>query len=183
VPVATRINSKGETLYILEASDDDLLPKMNALASKALRTHTLRLLPGDIQEECVDWLKETITKEDAKDPQEAIKQLADAFAGLGIKPSDLKTYLGVELVVCSTVQRQHLREVYAAIRDGEATWREVFAEVQGGAERKHASVKEMVAKAANKNGGEVAKAPPTDGEPPVNTDNPDDASFEALDPK
>ncbi len=171
VPVATRINSKGETLYILEASDDDLLPKMNALASKALRTHTLRLLPGDIQEECVAWVMKTLTQEDAKDPQAAIKQLADSFAGLGIKPSDLKAYLGVELSACSPVQRQHLREVYAAIRDGEVTWREVLAEVPGAGEEKHASVKDKVAKAAGKNGGKAtaAKEPTPAAVPPKDT--------------
>ncbi|MDQ3097680.1 MAG: hypothetical protein M3Q61_05885, partial [Chloroflexota bacterium] len=52
-PIATRTNSYGGTTYILPATEDDLLNKVNALVSKALRTNILRIVPGDIVDEAM----------------------------------------------------------------------------------------------------------------------------------
>lgn len=123
--VGQRINSYGDPVFIVPATDDELMQKINAIASRAIRTNGLRLIPGDIVEEAVDEIQATLAKKDAQDPDAARKKIADAFAQLNIKPSDLREYLGHPLDQCSPAQLADLRAVYAAIRDGQTTWREL----------------------------------------------------------
>lgn len=124
IPIAVRTNSSGYKVFIVEATEDDLLNKVNALVSKALRQNALRLMPSDILEECLDVVYATMDSQDKKDPEAARKKIVDAFVTLGIKPSDLKTYLGHDLASASPAELGELRGVFAAIRDGEATWKD-----------------------------------------------------------
>jgi hypothetical protein len=123
----TRTNSYGDTVYIVESTDDELLQKENALVSKTLRTEALRLLPADTIEECEQRIVATVKNEDAKDPDAARKALADGFAALNIMPSDIKSYLGHDLAQCSPAQLTDLRGLYAAIREGETTWQDILS--------------------------------------------------------
>ncbi len=132
VPIAERVNSWGDTIYIVEASDDDILNKEGALISKAMRTQALRLVPGWLQEECEERVKATMRKKNAEDPDAAKRKLSDAFAELGVKPQHLKEYLDHDLDECSPAELVELRSLYAAIRDGEATWREALEDKHGG---------------------------------------------------
>jgi len=129
--ISYRTNSTGETTFLVEATEDDLANKQASAVSKAIRNSGLRLLPGDIVEECMDAVVATQRKGDAQDPDAARKKLADAFAGQGVKPSDLKAYLGHDLASCSPAEMQDLREVFAAIRDGETTWKAVLDQRRG----------------------------------------------------
>lgn len=126
-PIATRTNSSGYKVFIVEATEDDLLNKQNALVSKALRSNALRLMPSDILEECLEQVYATQEQEDAKDPGAARKRLVDAFVAIGVKPSDLKTYLGHDIASSSPAELVELRAVYAAIRDGESNWADALA--------------------------------------------------------
>lgn len=119
--IAQRMNSSGKQVFIVPATDDEVLNKTNALISKALRNGVLRLLPGDIQDECEVKCRETQKKRDAEDPAAAKKRLFDAFAAIGIFPDQLKEYLGHanELQVAELGE---LRAIYSAIKDGETTW-------------------------------------------------------------
>lgn len=135
VPLGSRINSEGERVYLVEATDDDILNKENALVSKAIRTSGLRLLPGDILDECMTVVLETQRKGVAADPDAERKKIADSYAALGVQPSDLKKYLGHDLAQSSPEELLDLRALYAAIRDGEATWVEAMdSRVRAGAE-------------------------------------------------
>jgi hypothetical protein len=69
-----------------------------------------------------------VRAKDAKDPDAARKELADAFATLSVLPADLKGYLGHELGQCSPAELTQLRGLFAGIRDGAITWAEVLAE-------------------------------------------------------
>lgn len=120
--VGRRTNSKGNTVYIVQASDDDLLNKEAALVSKALRTCGLRLIPGWLTEEAMALCVRTQNDRNAKDPDAERKALADAFGALSVTPEDLVDYLGHSLDKCSPAELGKLRAVYAAIREGEATW-------------------------------------------------------------
>ena len=51
------MNSYGDTVYLVEATEDDLLTKQAAHVSKVIRTAALRLLPSDILEEAMEQLK------------------------------------------------------------------------------------------------------------------------------
>jgi hypothetical protein len=62
----------------------------------------------------------------ARDPDGERKKIADAFAEIHVKASDLVEYLGHSLDSCSPAELVQLRGLFGAIRDGEATWATVM---------------------------------------------------------
>jgi hypothetical protein len=126
-PISTRTNTYGETVYIVAATDDELAVKQAALVSKALRTLALRIVPGDLVDEAMDVVIDTQRKGDTADPEAARKKLVDAFAAIGVSPMSLKEYLSHEISACSPAELTHLRAIYAAIKDGETSWKDVTA--------------------------------------------------------
>jgi len=122
-----RSNSQGRTTYLVEATEDDLLNKRAALLSKAIRTLSLRLLPGDILEECMETCLATQSQQDAADPDAARKAIADAFAGIGVLPAQLSEYLGHPVAQVTVSELVELRGLFMAIRDGEASWADAMA--------------------------------------------------------
>ena len=120
--IGRRTGSNGQTVYIVQATDDDLLNKQGSLVSKAIRTNGLRLIPGWLQDEADEVLQKTARDRAAKDPDSERRKLADAFAGLNISPKDLSDYLGHDLGKVSPSELVELRAVFTTIRDGQATW-------------------------------------------------------------
>lgn len=121
-----RKNSRGDTVFVVEATEDELLNKQNALVSKALRTLILRMIPGDIVEEGQAECVRVMAEGDAKDPAAAKKKLVDAFAELGVMPKELEALVGHGLDVLQPAEMVELREAYASVRDGESTWRAIL---------------------------------------------------------
>lgn len=121
-----RINSYGDTVYLVEATDDELLVKQNALVSKSLRTSALRILPSDILEEAMEMVEETTKAKDAKDPAGARKRMVDAFHTKGIGPDDLVAWLGHPLEQVTADEMRDLKLVLTALSEGEATWAAVM---------------------------------------------------------
>lgn len=134
VVLRSRLNSRNETVYLIEATEDDILNKQNALISKAMRTNGLRLIPGDIVEECMDLVVETQKKKDADDPDAAKRKVFDNFGTIGVKVDQLKSYLGHNGDTLTPKELIDLRALYAAIKDGETTWREAMESVAAKAE-------------------------------------------------
>jgi hypothetical protein len=126
-----RINSQGRVVYVVDASDDEILNKVAALVSKALRTNLLRLLPGDLLEEAMDAAYHTRDQEAASDPTAAVKKMCDAFGSRGVPVEQLAEYLGHSVDKCTLPELAQLRGLYAAIKDGEATWAEAMEHARG----------------------------------------------------
>lgn len=122
-----RTNSYGDTIYIVRASDDDLLNKEAALVSKALRTCGLRLIPGWLQDECEQQIRATVHNQVKADPDAERRKLADAFSAIGVEPADLAKYLGHDLGKVVPGELVELRAIYTTIRAGEATWADTLA--------------------------------------------------------
>lgn len=145
-PVSSRTNSYGDQVYIVEATDDEVLNKTNALISKARRNLMLQLVPGDVLADCEAKCRETMSNQDAKDPAAARKKIFDAFAGIGVMPDQLKSYLGIEGdAPLLPAQMRELRGIFSAIQDGETTWNaivEAKAPV-GEGEKKTAAAKKV----------------------------------------
>ncbi len=123
-PLGSRLNSYGQTTYLVEATEDDLLNKQNALESKALRVLALRHVPGDILDECMMVARRTRLEENAKDPSAAKKKLIDWYGARGIAVAELEKYLGHKTDDMTPDEGRELEAVAAAIHDGEATWTE-----------------------------------------------------------
>lgn len=122
-----RTNSYNKLVYTVSATDDDLLNKRGALISKAKRGLGLALIPADIKAEAEWIIRKVRDDEAAKDPDATRRTILDAFMDLNVRASDLEKYLGHPVDQCSPAQLVELRDIYGAIRDGEATWRQVVA--------------------------------------------------------
>lgn len=129
--ISERVNSRGQKVYLVEASDDELLNKEASLVSKAIRQLGLRVLPGDIVEEGMQTCLQTQIDKVKEDPDSARKRIADAFVSLGVEPSDLAKYLGHAIGKSSPKEITELRELYESMRCGETTWGEVMGEREG----------------------------------------------------
>lgn len=150
-----RLNSNGEPVYIIAATDDELLNKQNALVSKAIRTLGMRLVPGDIQDECLDEITRTLEREDKADPDAAKKKLLDAFVSVGVSVTQLKDYIGHDLNILNPQELSDLRNIFTALRDGETNWREVMdgrtvAEAEAGQQKPAAKEQQQPAAAATR---------------------------------
>lgn len=130
VALSRRANSRGQLIYIVAASEDDLLNKEGALVSKALRTLVLRLLPGDIQAEARARVGATMKKEIASDPEGQKKAILDAFYQRGVKPADVKEFLGHDMAAITPDEIATLRNLHNAIRDGEANMKDAIADAK-----------------------------------------------------
>jgi len=122
--ISERTNKYGDTVYLVRATDDEIVSKEAAMVSKAVRTCALRVIPGWLQDEAEAAARATQRKRDAEDPDAARRKLADAFAELNVTPADLRAYLGHDLAKTSPAQFQDLRGIYRAIRDGERSWQD-----------------------------------------------------------
>ena len=120
--ISERKNSYGQTVYILRATDDEMLIKESAMASKFIRTEGLRLLPAGIKQEAKERSRATLASRDKSDPDAAKKRILDAFAGLNIWPNDIKKYIGHSVDTLSPSEIVSLRTIYTAIDGGESSW-------------------------------------------------------------
>lgn len=120
--VRERINSWGDKIFVVRATDDEMQIKTDAAISKALRNEGLRLIPQDIVDEAIDTARATMRNRDAEDPEAAKKKLIDAFYSVGVEPAQLMEYLGHEIKMCTPAELADLRRVYSAIRSGDAKW-------------------------------------------------------------
>jgi len=127
-----RLNSYGEVVYLVLATEGDLLVKEGAMVSKHARNCVLHLLPADLKQACLDQIKATQSDADAKDPDDARRRLFTAFAEVGVPVDELKRYLGHDASALSPAELGDLRGVYQAIKDGETTWRDVIEKGDAG---------------------------------------------------
>lgn len=125
-PIGERVNSYGDRVFIVEASDDEVAVKEAAQVSKAARTGILRIIPGHLQDEMFDLCKAQMGAQAAKDPDGERVKILDAFATLNVMPSDLEMYLGHDTTKMSPAEVEALRPLFVAMRDGEVTWAAVM---------------------------------------------------------
>jgi hypothetical protein len=194
--ISQRLNSRGEVVYLVVATEDELLTKESAFSSKIERQLTLKILPGDIQDEALKAIRATQTKADKADPQAAKNALIDAYDDLGVRVADLKAFLGTDsLDSIQPKDLQTLRDVYTAIKEGETNWREVMeqrneargtkpgteatAPARGGA----AKAKEAAAKKAGAAKAPLAAQQAARAEAPATENQPAPAAQQAAAPK
>jgi len=168
--VGERVNTFGDAVYIVVATDEEMANKENSALSRVIRNQGRRLLPSDIEEEAVATARATLSTRGAKDPAQAKKNMIDAFATIGVYPSDLESYLGNRLDGMLPAQVDELRSIYNAIKDGEAKWSSYAADepepdpsgdlkaMKAEAEKKAAAKKKREAAKAKKEKEQAAEA-------------------------
>lgn len=127
-PIGERVNSYGDRVFIVEASDQDVATKAAAEISKASRTCILRLVPGQLQDEAFETCKKIAADKSAKDPNAARRGMLDAFASVGVRPPALEQWLGHELDTMSPAEREQLIQIGKAIKEGDLVWADVLDE-------------------------------------------------------
>lgn len=129
--ISKRVNSYGDTVYLIEANDDELQVKQQAMISKVRRDAILRATPSDIKEDAIAMIRKTLASRDSADPKGALKRLLDAFQfEINILPEQVEKYLGHGLDIISPEELMALRGVFAAVKDGEATWAAIMSAVE-----------------------------------------------------
>lgn len=125
--IRARQNSEGRMTYLVAATESEMLSKQAALVSKALRSEGLRLLPGDIREDCWNEILKVRKDADAKDPQAEGKKIFDSFAAMGISAIQIcDEFLGHDIATLQPAELSELRGVYSSIKEGHSTWAQIM---------------------------------------------------------
>lgn len=126
--ISQRTNKQGKTVFIVRATDDDILNKQAAIVSKKIRTATLRLVPADILEEAMEQCRTTLEAETVKDLPGVRARVIGGFAALKppVTVEMLNKYLGKPIEKATAVEILELRKLGVTIRDAETTWGEAM---------------------------------------------------------
>lgn len=124
--ISSRTNSKGENVFTILGTDDDLAMKRNALISKAKRNLIMGFIPGWIVEECIDKIRANAAKKDGIDPAGAKNAIFDAFATVGVTAVWLNEFIGHDGPL-QPAELEALRGYFGAIKEGYTTWAEIVA--------------------------------------------------------
>lgn len=126
--ISKRKNSRGNDVFKVWAeTDDDILAKEGALASKAFRVNALRILPAEIIKRAWDTIKQTKLSGVKENEKEAKDKLTDSFFELNITVEDLQEWLDHKIDKITPAEIVDLQGVFVAIRDDEATWADALA--------------------------------------------------------
>ena len=134
--LSVRTNSAGEKTYTIIASEDALAVKEGALISKKMRTLILRMIPGDLQEECINEIKRVRREKINEDPDAALHRVVDGMARQNVNVIMLEEYLDHPIQQITPAEILNLQALYGALRDGETTWSEILANVEEYRKRK-----------------------------------------------
>lgn len=127
VALSSRVNSYGDLVHLVRATEDDMAMRANALISKAVRTLAMRLLPGDLIDEAQRVMASASQRELSENPGEVRKRMVDGFAGFGVTVAQIKRFMGgTSIDELDTAQVTLLRGIYTAMREG-ASWTEATA--------------------------------------------------------
>jgi hypothetical protein len=138
-----RLNSSNETVYLVDATKDEVRSATGAERSKLIRDQAQRLFPRDVLEECRAYIDSTVKDENAKDPDSAKKKILDKFASLGIGASMLAEYMGGQPFESLTADGlSALGALFNGLKDGQWTWPEVMKSKREQAESAVAPAKE-----------------------------------------
>jgi hypothetical protein len=162
--LGTRLNSSGQTLYIVEASESEMRAKQGAEVSKAVRTLGLRHLPGDIREAGLREVDATLSKDAKENPEDARRRLVDSFANIGVEPEHLVTFLRHSLQQMTPAEFSKLRGIHAAMKEGQITWNEVV--INAGLPDEPSKTSRTAETLRNKRGEQDGKPPAKQPDPP-----------------
>lgn len=127
--IGSRLNSYGETTFIVRATDDEVMTKTAAAKSKLIRNVGLRLIPADILEEARAACEATTERETVQDLPGARAKMIGAFAKLqpSVAAEELSKYLGHDVKQASVAEMTELRQVFASVSQEGSRWSEAIA--------------------------------------------------------
>lgn len=164
--LSERLNSGGEKVHLLAATEDQFLTKVRSQQARVRRNLILSLLPAELRTECFQLCQATLEKGAHSDPQATIKELVACFLAIGIDVADLKAYLGKSPQSMAAVDIQELRGIYPLLRDGEITWDDALAARRERTQAKTPRAEFVQEKQKARAQRRTAAAPPPAGDAP-----------------
>lgn len=149
--IGQRTNSVGDVIYIVVSTEEELQMKQASSWSKFIR-NVLRFMPGDILDAAEDQLDKTLK---GQSPEASRERLINAFDKLKVTLTDLQQFLGHALSDATPSELDELRKIYTAVRENQATWKDIVEGKPGPQGTKEAAGRagiEMLLKAGNENG-------------------------------
>lgn len=122
VPIETRKGSNGQQLFIVGATDDEIVEATNRGVAKAMRNAILRLLRADIKQAC--WEQVQATNAVAARAEGAAEKLVAKLESVGVTREQVQAFLGHSRPTLTVEEYQRLGGIGRAISDGETTWAE-----------------------------------------------------------
>ncbi|QDP51255.1 MAG: hypothetical protein Unbinned7913contig1002_10 [Prokaryotic dsDNA virus sp.] len=105
----------------------DLRELVNRRGAIVLRNCLLQILPKDFIDDAISQATRTLLKGVKESPEEQLKSMQMAFKGdFNVSVEMIEKYLGHPLKECSPEELVDLRQVYMAIRDGQANRDDYF---------------------------------------------------------
>jgi hypothetical protein len=124
--IGERLNSRGEKVYLVEATEDEVRIRVNNEKSKAIRTDGLRLIPAWLKAECKRAIDATLEGEVKQDPDAQKRKVIDGFAESGVSVAELEEYLGHPMERLNPKEIIELKRLWVAVTNGEVSWAEVL---------------------------------------------------------
>lgn len=124
--IGERLNSSGQRVFIVKATEDEMFTKESAQSSKAIRNGILRCIPEHILSAAKAQCYATMKAQADSDPQGLIRKICDSFAKYRVMPKNIEEYLGHSLDVVTGEEVTDLQAVYNTVKDGESTWAEIM---------------------------------------------------------
>jgi hypothetical protein len=124
--ISSRKNSRGYDVFTIEATAEEILDKERALASKALRTCLLRLIPGDILEEAIEQCYRVREEAIRANLPAQREKMVRAYVEIGVTEQQLCEYLGHSMADVTVEEVNRMRSLFHAIKDKETTWAEAL---------------------------------------------------------
>lgn len=123
-----RTNSSGQAIFVVRATEDEMLQKQWQQEGKIRRSAILQMTPGDIQDSCRDKLQRTRAAL-LKNNFEATKAKVFAWLeALGVSEEELNEYLGHASTNITPKDVEGLRNLRARIDEGDTTWLDALEE-------------------------------------------------------
>jgi hypothetical protein len=110
----------------------DLRELTNKQGAICERNASLELMPDDFVYDARMEARNTILNEAKIDPDAVKKKVLSGFDSINVAAADLEIYLGHAIATCSPAELTDLRQLYAAIAEGNTTWKEIMDAKTGG---------------------------------------------------
>jgi hypothetical protein len=120
--IDNRTNSKGENIFIVECTPDEVQKRQNAQVSRKMRKMFFRLFPVHLKIKARKYIDDTLRKEIKKNLKDERAKITIAFAKHGVTGDDLEGYLKQKLNKITEDDIIKLREIYQALEDGIKRW-------------------------------------------------------------
>jgi hypothetical protein len=116
VVLGQRETSKGERIFLLRATEDEMAMIQNSALSRAIRTNGLRLLPTSVRSDALIRIYVTLAQQ--------AKAIIQMFSEFQVSVPAIENYLQCPVDRAKPEQVAELRGIINALREGDHTWAE-----------------------------------------------------------